>query len=131
MSVSLDSLLEGVFTLGLGLQGEGAGAGWASIGLDIGPHHMNRNGIAHGGVIATLLDSASGLACVFGDDGEIVRKVVTVSLTTNFLRPVVTGRLTATAHVRAGVRTFTVDCDCVDDTGTLVATSMGVFQAVR
>lgn len=131
MSVSLDSLLKGVFTLGLGLQGEGAGAGWASISVDIGPRHMNRNGITHGGVIATLLDSASGLACIFDDEGEIVRKVVTVSLTTNFLRPVIEGRLTATAHVRAGFRTFTVDCDCVDAEGNLVATSMGVFQAVR
>lgn len=131
MSTTLDGLLKGEFTLGLGLRGEGAGAGWAAIGLDIDDRHMNRNGIAHGGVIATLLDSASGLACIFDDNGAVMRTVVTVSLTTNFLRPVTSGRLTATARVRAGRRTFTVDCDCVDADGVLVATSMGVFQTVR
>ncbi len=131
MSDSLDALLKGVFTRAIGLRGEGAGAGWAAISLDVGPEHMNRNGIAHGGVLTTLLDSASGLACIFDDAGNVVRTVVTVSLTTNFLRPVVDGRLTATARVRGGRRTFTVDCDCVSNSGALVASSMGVFQTVR
>jgi uncharacterized protein (TIGR00369 family) len=84
----------------------------------------------HGGVVVTLLDTASGLACIFDDQGKAVRKVVTVSLNTHFLRPVTEGRLTAKARVESGRRTFSVSCAVVDQQDRLVASSQGIFQTV-
>src|SRR5438128_765258 len=36
--------------------------GASEIRLKVQPHHLNPGGIAHGGVIAAMLDSAAGLA---------------------------------------------------------------------
>jgi uncharacterized protein (TIGR00369 family) len=125
-----ERMIQGAFTVEMGLQADGAGSGWATVSVELGPRHMNRNAIAHGGVVVTLLDTASGLACIFDDDGAVIRKVVTVSLNTHFLRPVSEGRLLATARVESGRRTLSVSSTCVDAQGRLVASGQGIFQTV-
>ena len=39
-----------------------AGPGTVEIALDAAPHHLNLQGVLHGGMIATLADTAAGLA---------------------------------------------------------------------
>jgi uncharacterized protein (TIGR00369 family) len=46
----------------LGFEGMAFGPGWARFGLTPGEHHYNPIGSVHGGVAATLLDSALGCA---------------------------------------------------------------------
>jgi acyl-coenzyme A thioesterase 13 len=53
------------------------------LGLRIEAHHLNRSGMAQGGLLATVVDFALGRAIrASADDG---RRAATVSLTTDFL----------------------------------------------
>jgi uncharacterized protein (TIGR00369 family) len=58
---------------------------FAEITLKVGPQHLNRLSIPHGGVLATLLDSAAGFAAAYVDDPERPRTVVTLSINVMFL----------------------------------------------
>jgi len=61
------------------------GPGTVEIALDAAPHHLNLQGVLHGGMIATLADTAAGLAV----RTELTpgRTHVTTSLTVPYLRP--------------------------------------------
>jgi uncharacterized protein (TIGR00369 family) len=103
--------------------------GEATITLTIGPRHLNRAGVLHGGVIATLIDAAGGYAgCHCPHEGR-VRRSVTVSLSTQFLAQAKTGVLTARARVRGGgKRLFVSSVEVHDGGGTLVALGEGVYR---
>lgn len=103
--------------------------GEAAIVLTIGPRHLNRGGVLHGGVIATLIDAAGGYAgCFCGRPGR-VRRSITISLSTQFLAPVTTGVLTARGRVRGGgKRIFMSTVEVHDGDGTLVALGEGVYR---
>ena len=124
-------LIKGPFAIDLGMKVVDAGAGFARVRLDVQPKHLNRHEMLHGGVMACLLDTTCGLSCILDETGEVAREVVTVSLTTNFLRGVPVGTIIASGRLRSGRRTLSVDCDCHDADGHLMATAMGVFQVVR
>lgn len=94
-------------------------------------HLGNRNGILHGGAIATLLDTAMGYAgCWTGT--EALCKSVTLSLNVNFIAQArgqvvrAEGRKTG-----GGRRTFFADSRLLDDDGTLVASATGVFRYIN
>lgn len=57
----------------------------AEVTLKVGPQHLNRLSIPHGGVVATLLDSAAGFAAAFVHDPDQPRTVVTLSINVMFL----------------------------------------------
>ena len=62
----------------IGYRSFDAGDGIAACTLRLGPQHMNRLGVLHGGIVAMLLDNASGLAVrKFSRDKE--NPAVTVS----------------------------------------------------
>lgn len=57
-------------------------------GLLVAEKHRNRNGVAHGGVMATLLDMALGRT---SSDAQGGRKQATINLDVQFLAPVQVG----------------------------------------
>jgi uncharacterized protein (TIGR00369 family) len=59
--------------------------GQAEVTLKVGPQHLNRLSIPHGGVLATLLDSAAGFAAAYVNDPDQPRTVVTLSINVMFL----------------------------------------------
>lgn len=63
--------------------------GCRCFGIHVEDRHRNASGFAHGGMLATLVDFALGRA--IEDDAEDDQKRVTVSLTTDYLRPVEVG----------------------------------------
>jgi len=79
------------------------------IGLRVGAQHLNRGGTAHGGLLATLVDTAMGTAVRAQADGDAA---ATVSLTTDYLGPAKEGDwVQATTEVeRLGGRLAFVDC---------------------
>ncbi len=87
------------------------------------PELLNPNGIAHGGLIATLTDVASGSLALQLDRCE--REICTQSCNIHYLRPGTGKVLTARAHlIRKGGRVCVVQADCFNDSGVLVATSI-------
>lgn len=106
-----------------------AGDGRARCWLDIGPQHLNRHAVLHGGVSATLLDAASGFTASLSADPKAETLFLTVTLDTQFVSPAREGRVTATGRVTGGGRRLVfVAAELVDEAGALVATSSGVFK---
>jgi uncharacterized protein (TIGR00369 family) len=70
---------------GFSVHPDGSGAGWCTVVGTVERRHLNINGVVHGGVYATILDTAMGGAVVsLLRDGETT---ATTSLYVEFLRP--------------------------------------------
>jgi uncharacterized protein (TIGR00369 family) len=84
--------------------------------------HENPMGTMHGGVIATLVDSAMG--CAVSSMLPADAGFTTLELKTNYVRPIVqtTGRVRAVGRVvHFGGRVATTEAQVLDDHGTLYA----------
>ena len=91
------------------------------------PEHGNNLGIAHGGLICTLLDVAMGTAarCTLGVP------VMTLDMQASFLSPG-RGELSGEGRVlRAGRSILFCEAEIRTASGELVAKGSGVFKAVR
>lgn len=97
-----------------------AEAGRVVFALEAGPQHGNPMGTVHGGILATLADSAMGMAYATTlGEGE---SFTTLELKVNFLRPVWRGRLEAEGRITsAGRTTALTECRITDAQGRLVA----------
>ncbi|HVF30247.1 MAG TPA: PaaI family thioesterase [Pyrinomonadaceae bacterium] len=87
------------------------------------------SGVLHGGVTATLIDTAMAFAVRTNlEDHEYT---ATVDLTVHYLRPHTNGTVTCTAKVvRAGKRIFTVSAEAENEDGKLVATGLSTYTRV-
>lgn len=103
--------------------------GFARMSLDIGPRHLNRSGVLHGGVISTLIDAAGGYAgCYCPFEGRI-RRNVTLSLSVQFLAQASSGSIAAIATVRGGGRRiFNTSVEIADGDGKLLAMGSGTYR---
>jgi len=96
--------------------------GRAVFEIDIGEQHYNPIGVVHGGIAATLLDSAMG--CAVQTTLEAGVAYTTLEIKVNMVRAVTlaTGRLFAIASViHVGGRTATAEGKFVDAAGKLYA----------
>jgi uncharacterized protein (TIGR00369 family) len=102
--------------------------GSAAFEVTIEEMHLRSMGIAHGGLVSTLLDSVLGCACwTLAPAGH---HVVTVQLNINFIRPAWLGeKLIATSEVRhAGQMTAVSRGEARTAEGSLVAAATGTFM---
>lgn len=100
------------------------------VALRIAEKHLNNAGIAHGGMLVTLADSALGINLSYRD--EPPRRMVTVNLSTDFLQPAVLGDWLE-AHVtiqRVGMHLAFASCNLQTGTKHVLRTS-GVFAILR
>ncbi|WP_294619654.1 PaaI family thioesterase [uncultured Roseovarius sp.] len=103
--------------------------GFARVEVPIAPHVANRQGIPHGGLHATLMDTAMGFAGCFTGDPDKRQMALTLSMTVNYLGQAQGTRLIAEGHVTGGGRkTYFAKADVSDDLGNLIATATGVFR---
>jgi uncharacterized protein (TIGR00369 family) len=103
------------------------GQGEAEIALRLGPHHLNRRGVAHGGVIASLLDSALGAAVISSIPKEWW--CATTSMTMQFIGGAREGRLTASGRVvRRGSSVAFAAGEVRDERGKIVASATGTWH---
>ena len=100
------------------------------VEMDAEPRHANPMGTVHGGVLCDLADAAMGMAYASSlDEGETF---TTLELKINFLKPVWTGRLTATGRlVKGGHTVGLTECDVVDDKDRLVARASSTCMTLR
>ncbi len=105
---------------------------FARVELPLAPHVMNRQGLPHGGIHATLLDTAMGFAGCYTGDPDRRQMALTLSLTVNFLGQAQGDRLIVEAHRTGGGKsTYFAEATVRDETGTAVATGTGVFRYRR
>lgn len=104
----------------MGIELVRAEAGRVEIELQAADHHLNLQGLLHGGIVATLADTATGLAVrTMVPEG---RRHVTVHLDVQFLRPGAPGRVTAIGTtVRVGTTIGYAEADITDERGRLLA----------
>jgi uncharacterized protein (TIGR00369 family) len=113
----------------LGLRLDRVAAGEVEVSLDVEPRHLNLVGTLHGGMIATLADTATGLAYRTVLDPETTH--VTSSLAVVFLAPGRAGTVTARGTVvRRGARFGYAEADVTDAEGTLLARATATFTVL-
>jgi uncharacterized protein (TIGR00369 family) len=98
--------------------------------IDVHAGHLRTLGIAHGGVIATLLDSVMGMVANRSSPPD--HYLVTAQLNVHFIRPAFEGEtLIASAQVRhAGKKTAMAQGEIQTSNGELVATASATFVYV-
>jgi len=110
----------------LGLEVESLEPGHAVLSVKMRDDLKRNGGIAHGGVAATLIDSAMAFAIMqsLGEDEH----TVTVDLTIHYLRPLTEGKVRCSARVvRAGKRVITVSAELFDHKEKLAATALSTY----
>jgi len=101
----------------------------AVISIEMRDDLRQPSGILHGGVTATLIDTA--MAFAVRTRLPVDEATATIDLTVHYLRPHVTGTLTCNAKVvRAGKRIFTVSADVAGAEGKLIATAISTYTRV-
>lgn len=102
----------------------------ATIGLELDPQrHLQPFGIVHGGVLATLIDTATFWAAFLRlppDAG-----LVNIDLKLNYLQPAIAGRLTATGRsIRPGRTLSYTEAHVYDAGGELLAHGTSTLMAL-
>lgn len=98
------------------------GEGRAVFAVEPAEYHYNPIGVVHGGLAATLLDSAMG--CAVHSTLPAGSGYTTLEIKVNFIRAMTaeTGRVRCEAKVvHAGVRTATAEGRVIDEAGKLYA----------
>jgi uncharacterized protein (TIGR00369 family) len=107
-----------------GIEALDAREGRTRLRLALRPEHANQFGIAHGGILCTLLDVALGTVARLAAG----RPVLTLDMQTRFLNPgrgvlIAEGRVT-----RAGRSVLFCEADIRTEDGVLVASATGVMK---
>lgn len=120
----LREILKGIpYVQLLGIELEEIERGSATMRLELREELKRNGGITHGGVIASLIDTASAFAVM--SQLEPGKGTTTIDLTIQYLRPLTQGQTRAHARVlRAGRRVAVVSIDVLDDAQRLAATAL-------
>ena len=124
-----DDGASGGFAARLGAQVEAADDGSARIAFEVTDEHLNPAGTLHGGVLATLVDTAMGTAVRSATDDDDVP--ATSQLTVTYLRPGKPGPLSVTARVRTKGEHLTV-CEAeVEQDGQAIGHAVATFALLH
>src|SRR3712207_3889751 len=108
------------------------GEGWAVFTVEPAEYHYNPIGVVHGGLAATLLDSAMG--CAVHSTLPAGAGYTTLEFKVNFLRPLTaeTGEVRCEGRViHVGGRTATAEGKVVDSEGKLYAHATTTYIIFR
>ena len=110
----------------LGMEVESSEAGRAVASLTVAEQMLNPNGVVHGGVLFTMVDTAMGKATMSVlEPGQIC---ASVEVQLRFMRPVTEGLLRAQSSVvRRGRTIVHLDAEVRGGDDTLFATGAGTF----
>ena len=113
----------------LGMDIEDIEPGHAIARLEVSEDLLNPNGVVHGGVLFTMVDTAMGKATMTSlEEGQLC---ASIEIQMRFLRPVNAGQLEANATViRRGRRIVHLESRIRGADGALVATGAGTFAVI-
>ena len=115
-----DRLQDSEFYRWAGVEVIDASPGVVEVGFEANSQHLNLQGLVHGGILATLADTAMGLAV--RTVLEPGRRHVTVQLGVEFLAPGRPGRITARGRsVKIGTQLGFAEADVMSAGGRLLA----------
>ena len=98
--------------------------------MDADARHANPMGTLHGGVLCDLADAAMGTAMASTLESD--ETFTTLSLTSNFFKPIWKAHLRASARVTKRTRTLgLVECEVEDEQGSLVAKVFSTCMVLR
>jgi uncharacterized protein (TIGR00369 family) len=119
----------GGFAGSLGIRVVDTDDGGARLTLEVTEEHLNPAGTLHGGVLATLVDTAMGQAVrTVSGEGDVP---ATSQLTVTYLRPGKPGGLTVSASVRTRGEHLTVCEADVEQDGTAIAHAVATFALLH
>jgi uncharacterized protein (TIGR00369 family) len=119
----------GGFAERLGARAEVADDGSARVAFTAADEHLNPAGTLHGGVLATLVDTAMGAAVRSAvGDGDVP---ATSQLTVTYLRPGRPGDLSVTARVRTRGEHLTICEADVEQDGRSLAHAVATFALLH
>jgi uncharacterized protein (TIGR00369 family) len=121
-----DSSTGTAFDTLLGMRCVTRGEGRSVYEMTVGPAHLNQRGVAHGGVVASLLDTALGSAVV----SAIAAKewCGTMQLSVQFREPVRPGVVRAEGRMaRRGRTAAYAEGELRDERGRVLADAHGVW----
>jgi uncharacterized protein (TIGR00369 family) len=113
-------VLDAPFPQLVGMRLDAIGIDSATILLDLDRRHQQPFGVVHGGVLATLIDTATFWAAFLRlpEDAGLVN----IDLKLNYLQPAGAGRLTAVGHCLRPGRTLSyTEAHVYDEQGDLLA----------
>lgn len=119
----------GGFAARLGAEVEEADVGSARIRFEAREEHLNPAGTLHGGVLATLVDTAMGTAVRSATGADDVP--ATSQLTVTYLRPGKPGPLEVTARVRTKGEHLTVCEADVEQDGKAIGHAVATFALLH
>jgi uncharacterized protein (TIGR00369 family) len=100
--------------------------GAATLHLEVRDDLRQNNGVIHGGVVASLADTAAAFAIL--TLLKPTETTTTIDLTIHYLRPLLRGRVTAKARVvRAGRRVLVISIDVFNEDESFAATALTSF----
>ena len=110
----------------LGIEVDSVEAGHAVLSMKVRDDLKQNHGVAHGGSVAALIDSAMAIAIMpMLSENE---RTTTLDLTIHYLRPLTEGTARASARVvRAGKRVITVSAELFNEQGKLAATALSTY----
>lgn len=119
----------GGFAGRLGIRVDETDDGGARLTLEVTDEHLNPAGTLHGGVLATLVDTAMGQAVrTVSGEGDVP---ATSQLTVTYLRPGKPGVLSVTSAVRTRGEHLTVCEADVEQDGEAVAHAVATFALLH
>jgi len=115
----------------LGMEFLDHGPGYARLRLFVKEEILQSFRVVHGGAIASLVDTAVGVALIHGITPE-EESVSTVEMKVNYLAPVYKGELIAEAKIVKQGRTIAVGtAEVKDASGNLVAIGTVTYMIIR
>lgn len=97
------------------------GAGYALFEIDLGQNHLQPFGHVHGGVFATIIDTAASWAIFYGIEDHDAG-MTSVDLKLNYLAPAVSGKLIAKGRqIKIGKTLGYAEAEVTDENGKLLA----------
>lgn len=116
---------EVTFSKHIGAKVEEVEPGRSVVWIEIEEVHLNGAGTLHGGVYASLIDNAMGLAVL----ALVGTRTATIEMNVHFLGAVNEGRITCHSEVvHRTRRTATAESKVYDADGNLVAMGTGAFR---
>lgn len=114
----------------LNMKIEEVGENYARLAIQIDKRHIQLLDTVHGGVIASLADSAAAWAIYGSNISEGVP--ITVEMKINFLKPINSGKLVAEArNIHKGSRICVSDVDVKNGEGDMIAKSLVTYYLLK